>query len=509
MRVRARRRIEFGDFQTPIALARAICSLVARSGFSPASILEPTCGTGAFLTAALETFPAVSRVLGFEINAEYVAQARRAVAGFSPRARIEIQQSDVFLINWPEVVKELPEPILIIGNPPWVTHATLGALESANLPARANLDGLRGIDALTGKSNFDVSEWIIRNGVALMNAREALLAMICKTSVARKVLLYAWQNGLRVESASLYLLDAQEHFAASVDACLLVIKTAPRGESKTCRAFASLHAHHPVSSFGLRDNLLVADLELYEKHRGLLGNGARVWRSGVKHDCAGIFELHPEDGQWVNGLGERIVLEDNVIYLLLKSADLAAERAPRRWMLVPQRSMNDDPSHLRWEAPRAWDYLVGHAHLLAKRKSAVYKHRPPFSLFGVGAYTFAPWKVAISGLYKKLAFVLVRPFQGRPVVLDDTCYFFPCMHEEEAQFLYALVTSDLAQAFWSAFIFWDAKRPITAQLLNSLDLVALSRALGKDERIARAIVARRWAASSEGAQQRMPLEELD
>ena len=84
MHVRARRRIEFGDFQTPIALARAICSLVARSGFSPASILEPTCGTGAFLTAALETFPAVSRVLGFEINAEYVAQARRAVAGFSP-----------------------------------------------------------------------------------------------------------------------------------------------------------------------------------------------------------------------------------------------------------------------------------------------------------------------------------------------------------------------------------------------------------------------------------------
>ena len=83
------------------------------------------------------------------------------------------------------------------------------------------------------------------------------------------------------------------------------------------------------------------------------------------------------------------------------------------------------------------------------------------------------------------------------------------MDEEEAQFLYALVTSDLARAFWSAFIFWDAKRPITAQILNSLDLVALSRALGKDERIARAIVARRWSASSEDAQQRMLLEELD
>jgi len=184
MSVRARRRIEFGDFQTSIALARAICSLVARSGFSPASILEPTCGTGAFLVAGLETFPAVSRVLGFEINAEYAAQARRAVAGFSLPARIEIQQSDVFLIHWHEVIKELPEPILIIGNPPWVTRATLGALGSANLPARANLDGLRGI---IGKRNFDISEWIIRNCVALINAREALLAMICKKSVARSI----------------------------------------------------------------------------------------------------------------------------------------------------------------------------------------------------------------------------------------------------------------------------------------------------------------------------------
>jgi len=70
------------------------------------------------------------------------------------------------------------------------------------------------------------------------------------------------------------------------------------------------------------------------------------------------------------------------------------------------------------------------------------------------------------------------------VVLDDTCYFFPCATGEQCNFLYELVMSDPARAFWSALIFWDAKRPITAQLLNLLDLMALARVLGKESKIA-------------------------
>jgi len=126
-----------------------------------------------------------------------------------------------------------------------------------------------------------------------------------------------------------------------------------------------------------------------------------------------------------------------------------------------------------------------HAPILNRRKSTIYKKRPPFSVFGVGAYTFAPWKIAISGLYKQLDFVLVPPVHGRPVVLDDTCYFLPCRSKEACAFLYELVTSDPAREFWSALIFWDAKRPITAQLLNALDLAALARVLGKESECAR------------------------
>jgi hypothetical protein len=42
-----------------------------------------------------------------------------------------------------------------------VTSAQLGVLGASNGPDRQNARGLRGLDAVTGKSNFDVSEWMI------------------------------------------------------------------------------------------------------------------------------------------------------------------------------------------------------------------------------------------------------------------------------------------------------------------------------------------------------------
>jgi SAM-dependent methyltransferase len=491
MRHKKQHRVEFGDFQTPINLALEVCSLVVRTGFRPASVLEPTCGTGTFLRAALETFPHVERVLGLEINQQYVDHARRVAASrLQSKTFVEIRQSDFFLTDWSHFVGALPEPILVIGNPPWVTNTELSTLGSNNVPVKSNLDNLRGMDALTGKSNFDISEWMLRRNLECLDAKNGMLAVLCKSTVARKVLLYAWQNALTVASASVYNLDAQEYFGATVDACLLLVQTDPAGSSRECRIYDSLRSTESGSVFGLRDGRLVADVKSYERWKGFAGAGLRGWRSGIKHDCSKVFELRSDNGKWVNGLGEWVDLEPEVLFPVLKSSDLAAHTEPRRWLVVSQRKMGEDPSHLRADAPKTWGYLMAHAHFLDKRKSSVYKIRPPFSIFGIGPYSFSPWKVAISGLYKKLAFLQVPPFQGRPVVLDDTCYFFPCQSQEECNVLYELVMSEPAKEFLSAFIFWDAKRPITAHLLNLLDLAALARVLGKEDEVTRKLAER-------------------
>jgi len=508
MRDQQQHKVEFGDFQTPINLAREVCSLVARTGFRPASVLEPTCGTGSFLRAALETFPEVLCVLGFEINQQYVEHARRLTVPSVPsNTFVEIRQSDFFCTDWSKIVEALSQPILVIGNPPWVTNAELSTLESNNVPTKSNLDNLRGIDALTGKSNFDISEWMLRRNIEWLNSKSGMLAVLCKTTVARKVLLYAWQNGLTVASASLYNLDAQEYFGATVDACLLLVQTDLTGGSKECRVYNSLRSQQPGSVFGLRDGILVSDVKLYERWKDLVGTGLRGWRSGIKHDCSKVFELRLDNGKLVNGLGECADLEPRVLFPLLKSSDLAAHAEPRRWLIVPQMTMDEDTSHLRARFPKTWSYFVAHAHLLDKRRSSIYKNRPRFSIFGVGPYSFAPWKVAISGLYKKLHFVQVPPFQDRPVVFDDTCYFFPCRSEEECHLLYELVMSEPAREFLSAFIFWDAKRPITAQLLNLLDLWALARVLRKEGDVARTLAERQLVEYTEGAHQQLLFRE--
>ncbi len=499
---RKRHQVEFGDFQTPLGLARKVCRLIAETGFRPASIIEPTCGTGSFLKASLETFPNTSHVLGFEINPAYVEQARRSVRSLAaPRVNVEIHQADFFLTDWSAVVERVPAPLLVVGNPPWVTNAELSTLGSGNVPAKSYLDNLRGIEALTGRSNFDISEWMLRRSLEWLDGRDGLLAVLCKTAVARRVLAYAWKNDLTTASASLYRLDAQEHFGVAVDAGLLLIRTRSTGRSKECLVYPSLHAERASGMFGWRDGMLIADIRLYEKWKHLAGKGLRGWRSGIKHDASKVFELRPSNGHLVNGYGEEVDVEPDVLFPLLKSSDLAARRAPRRWLIVPQRAIGEDTSHLRADAPKTWNYLMTHAHLLDERRSAVYKNRARFSLFGVGPYSFAPWKVAISGLYKSLEFAPVSPFRGRPVVLDDTCYFFPCHSEAECRVLHEIVTSEPAREFLSAFVFWDAKRPITARLLNLLDLAALAQVLGRDGDITRRLVERQFGKYAEGSRQ--------
>ena len=145
---------------------------------------------------------------------------------------------------------------------------------------------------------------------------------------------------------------------------------------------------------------------------------------------------------------------------------------------MPQRRVGQETDQIQRESPLTWEYLCQHGELLDRRGSSIYRNRPRFSVFGIGPYTFAPWKVAISGFYKSLSFKCIGPLDGRPVVLDDTCYFLPCHTEPDARGLADMLNSTAARDFFEAFVFWDAKRPITAQLLSSLDLAKLSSELG-------------------------------
>jgi len=477
---------EFGDFQTPPDLASRICRFLSEKGIVPASVLEPTCGVGNFLLAAVEQFPKLTTGLGIEINDTYVQKSREKLQAGSRAAKVQVVHESFFNVDWANVLRELPEPVLMVGNPPWVTNSALGALGSSNLPTKSNFQNHAGLEAITGKSNFDISEWMLIRLLEMLGGRRATLAMLCKTAVARKVLVHAWKNEISLSDAEIYPIDAAASFGAAVDACLLVCSLAPQSHNHDCRVYLHLGDRTPAATIGFHDGQLVADVPAYYRWRHLAGEEIYKWRSGVKHDCSKVMEIRKEGNRYRNGLDEVFELEDDFVYPMLKSSEVTngQSKEPSRWMLVTQQTTGDETSVIREMAPKTWAYLQNHGELLDRRASSIYRNRPRFSVFGIGSYTFAPWKVAISGFYKKLQFAVVGPHCGKPVVLDDTSYFVPCRSEQEARYVAGLLNSPTAREFFSAYVFWDAKRPITIDLLRRLDLSALARELGSESILA-------------------------
>jgi hypothetical protein len=215
------------------------------------------------------------------------------------------------------------------------------------------------------------------------------------------------------------------------------------------------------------------------------------WRQGLKHDAAAVMELARDgnSGTLRNRLGEDVDVEPESVYPLLKGADLVGpRRRPGRAVIVTQAKIGQDTRHLEETAPRLWAYLRAHAAAFDGRRSSIYRGQPPFAMFGVGPYSFAPYKVAVSGLHKAPAFRVVGPEGGRPVMLDDTGYFLPCRSPEQAAMLAALLNDPEALGLVDALIFRDAKRPITKALLQRIDLSALAARVDRDALIARAEV---------------------
>ncbi|MFL6337261.1 MAG: SAM-dependent DNA methyltransferase [Pyrinomonadaceae bacterium] len=478
---KTKEKAEFGDFQTPEALAAQVCALLARLDCKPASLIEPTCGEGNLLFAALNHLKTVRRAVGLDVSPDYVAAARRRPAQEAhAAAEVRIEQGNFFDTDWGSLIASLPNPLLVIGNPPWITNAALSTLGSSNVPTKTNFQKHVGLDAVTGKSNFDISEWMLIRILHWLDGKDATLAMLCKTSVARKVLAYAWKHGVTVSHSAIYRINAAMHFGASVDACLLVCDFAPLTSNFDTPTFSSLTATEPEQIIGYRDGEVIASVEGYGLSKHLRGYENNKWRSGIKHDCSKVMELTREGDRYRNGLGVLVELEPDYLFPMMKSSEVAGDGTPtpKRWMLVPQRSVREDTAPIRDVAPKTWEYLEAHGHLLDKRGSSIYKNRARFSVFGIGEYSFAEWKVAISGFYKKFSFKVIGSYEGKPIVLDDTSYFIPCETRQEAEHIASMLNTPEAKAFFESFVFWDTKRPITVDLLRRLDLDALEREVG-------------------------------
>lgn len=472
------KQIEFGDFQTPLELAKISLSLLSSK---PDIIIEPTCGKGTFLKASQERWNS-SKLIGIEINSSYVNEARSVL----DTKNAKIIESDVFSFDWPKTLKNLKGSVMFVGNPPWVTNSKQGQISGDNLPLKSNFQSFSGLAAVTGKSNFDISEFILMNLITTANEhlKVSEFAFLIKTSVARKLLVFMNDKKIGFDSCRMFHIDSKKWFSVSVDACLFTFRVGKQfAPSPDCDVFQNLNLDSYSKTIGYYEKHLIADVKGYKKSKKLYGTNFQKWRSGIKHDCTKVLELAlAENGDLLNGANEVVKIEDTFLYPFYKSSDLPKDNKPRKYLITPQKYVGENTAVIKAVAPKTWRYLSKNQEQFNNRKSIIYKKGPDFCIFGVGDYSYKPYKVAVSGLLKEVKFRLIGPFDDKPVLFDDTCYFLSFDSLKEAKACFDAVNSPAYKIALQSLVFTDSKRPITAETLNKIEIQQIEPSLAVRKR---------------------------
>jgi hypothetical protein len=179
---------------------------------------------------------------------------------------------------------------------------------------------------------------------------------------------------------------------------------------------------------------------------------SQLWKRGDsliedKVDLAGGSDYPVRQG--INTLGangvffftEKPDLEEELLHPLLRSGDVGENRAePSRWALLPYDGEGKllPPSVLEEKYPKCWAYLLKNRHILAKRKSR-FARKNWYTLFGIGSYTFAPYKVVwrAMGAKKLEAAVITRAIPNQAMH-----GYISCDSRKEADYLCNLLNSN-------------------------------------------------------------------
>ncbi|HDY72897.1 MAG TPA: hypothetical protein ENH90_01940 [bacterium] len=188
-------------------------------------------------------------------------------------------------------------------------------------------------------------------------------------------------------------------------------------------------------------------------------------RHGIVNDLNGVFFLNilKKEGKNIvieNGTNRakkvvekiRTLIEPDLVYPFLKPKNV------KRWnmkgysyALLPQKKHGEkNESELRTKTPLTYKYLYKFKNNLLQRASSWFKIKgfPFYSIFGVGDYSFAPYKVAWCCMTYAPNFMVVSEVNDdligkKKVMPDNTIGYFSTSDKDEAQYLCALMNSKI------------------------------------------------------------------
>jgi hypothetical protein len=540
----------FGEYYTPPALAALGVEAVAArlDDFDGAPVLDPGCGAGAFLTAALRrkrpalagegTVPdgrqagtggdpvttldrLTESVVGIDVNPVAVAAARAAYlltllplvrTADVDHVRVPVFLGDALGLSDATTTGMEGEVGALVGNPPWIPWERLPERQKERLRAgpvdRLGLFEREGATARLGHANDDLSLPFVWTCLDRYLVDGGAAAFVLKRDHLRGPAGRLLRSG-RVGSRPLAVEHVHDFAATSpfdgVDAaaalCVFRLGAAdgtPTELGRDAPAATTGNGSVPTTvwepadgepkpAFGTLDRLrtthrrtetalvpVTADdpagpWQRADADRAALGECAYRIRHGLKDDAKAVFSVDE---------GVLAEVEPTHVYPYLRSKHLV------KWglfghdhFLVPQRRAGEDnEAELAREAPRTYDYLRRHRERLEARSSSWFDAGPFYSLFGLGPYTWAPYKVVWCRLGFKPHFAVVSTVDdgelGRtPVVPGDHCMFVACDDEREAHYLCALLNATPYQRSLRDLA-GDGKAGLSKSVVSSLALPA-------------------------------------
>jgi hypothetical protein len=208
-----------------------------------------------------------------------------------------------------------------------------------------------------------------------------------------------------------------------------------------------------------------------------------------------IREESPDHWHVIN-LGERgkksipsreVLLESRFLFPVLLGKDVRAWHAePSAWILFvqdPDRRRGLQEGVLEREAPRTWEYL--HQHEAQLRQRAAFKRYfqkvlpdgsrrdtgPFYSMFNVGPYTLAPFKVVWNRMGRRLSAAVVSQADGQLVLPQETHGFIGVESLAEADYLAALLNSAPVRQQVESNVVASSKSLATPRVIHQLGLV--------------------------------------
>ncbi len=514
-----------GEYYTPDWLAgRLLAETLAEEALGDPSkrVLDPACGSGTFLVllirqirrriaagrmdrrAALELIQ--RNLVGFDVQplaartarANYLCALGDLVAG---RAfDVPVFEADLVLDG-----PDLPAFDYIVGNPPWVNWESLpDAYRRRTMPLwehyglfpkrRAAIHTILGaakydVSALVtyvsadrylrpnGKLGFVVSQSLFKTAAAGQGFRrfrlpdgtplgvclvEDFVRLKPFASAANRTATIVLQKGRETEYPVAYRFHAPGR--------QLPWMAKPIGCDPTSPWMAA-----PPDALGALARILGASE--YRAREGANTGGANgvFWVEEEKSRGRRVTVRNVTEGARKRVPAVRAAIEQELVFPLLRGRDVLRWKAiPSHSILVTHRPgmklVAIPESEMKQRFSGAYSYLMRFRPLLRRRAAyqRYFSRKAPFySLFNLGEYTFAPWKVVWREQAMPFTAAVVGPLGERTVVPDHKLMMVAVDSEQEAHYLCGALNSAPVRAAVAAY---TIETQITAHVLDHICL---------------------------------------